>query len=111
MPNKTIINGVIENILNVISANSLTNAVALGHTWGKGNVLPVLNLGDISATDEQEGYEVVFLAELLWKDTYPLHRNLLESLSACLNSVPPCQSHLPQPDSLIPIFSSTLIRF
>jgi predicted nicotinamide N-methyase len=77
--------GVIENILNVISANALTNAVAVGHIWGTENVLSLLNLGDISATDEQEGYEVIFLAELLWKDTYPLHRNLLESLSACLN--------------------------
>ena len=77
--------GVIENIMNVISANSITNAIAVGHIWGIENVPPILNLGDISATDEREGYDVVFLAELLWKDTYPLHRKLLESLSACLN--------------------------
>lgn len=77
--------GVIENIINVISANSITNAIAVGHIWGAENVIPILNLGDISTAGEREGYEVVFLAELLWKDTYPLHKKLLESLSACLN--------------------------
>lgn len=77
--------GVIENITDAISANSLTNAVAVGHIWGTDNLLTLLRLGDISASDNLQGYEVVFLAELLWKDTYPLHRNLLESLSGCLN--------------------------
>lgn len=76
--------GVIENIEGVIAANSITNAVAIGHIWGI-DIEKVLKLGRTSSSGEMLGYDVIFLAELLWRDTYHLHRNLLESLSACMN--------------------------
>ena len=77
-------NGVVENIEGVIAANSINNAVATGHIWGI-DIEKVLELGKTSSSGETLGYDVIFLAELLWRDTYHLHRNLLQSLSACIN--------------------------
>ena len=77
--------GVIENIHDVISANKLTNAIALGHIWGAESAEKVLDLSETNTLGAKLGYEVIFMAELLWKDTHSLHRKLLESLSLCLD--------------------------
>ena len=77
--------GVIENICNVISANKLTNAVAIGHIWGAEGAQTILDLNETNTLGEKQGYEVILMAELLWKDTHSLHRKLLESLSLCLD--------------------------
>ena len=77
-------NGVIDNIQGLIAANLLTNAIAIGHVWGI-DIEKLLELGKTSTSGEKIGYDVVFLAELLWRDTYHLHKNLLQSLTVCLN--------------------------
>ena len=76
---------VIENIVAVITANRLHGAIAIGHIWGRENTEPLLDLGYINDSGEREGYDIVLLAELLWKDTYQHHSKLLQSLSSCLN--------------------------
>ena len=96
--------GVIENIGDVITANGLHNATAIGHIWGKENTKLLLDLGGMDSSGEAEGYDVLFLAELLWKDTYSCHRRLLESLCSCLNKATGVAlmtfAHRPTPDSL-----------
>lgn len=95
--------GVIENILDVIAANHLDGAIAVGHIWGKENSPPLLDLGYVNARGECEGYDIIFLAELLWKDTYQYHSKLLESISACLNKKGVAYmtfAHRPTPNSL-----------
>jgi predicted nicotinamide N-methyase len=76
---------VIENIRDVISANKLNNACAIGHIWGAESAQEILDLSETNTLGEKQGFDVIFMAELLWKDTYSLHRKLLESLSICLN--------------------------
>lgn len=76
---------VIENIRDVISANKLNNASAIGHIWGAEGAQQILDLSETNTLGEKQGFDVIFMAELLWKDTYSLQRKLLESLSICLN--------------------------
>jgi EEF1A N-terminal glycine/lysine methyltransferase len=83
--------GVIENIDSVIRTNGLQHcAIAMPHIWGRD--IGAL-LSPISKVDTTEGaahggktkYQLVILAELLWKDTYPLHRDLLLTVSQALD--------------------------
>jgi predicted nicotinamide N-methyase len=76
---------IIENIEALIESNNLSNAVALGHVWGREDARSLLQYGRISESGELLGYDLILMAELLWKDTYKCHRQLLESLSACLS--------------------------
>lgn len=75
---------VVENIQRLIAANALTNAAAVGHVWGE-DMAPV---GDAAAAHSgdasRRAFDVVLMAELLWKDTYPRHRALLTSVAAAL---------------------------
>ena len=93
---------VIENILAVTEANRVDGAIAIGHIWGE-NTEPLLDLGHINDSGEREGYDIVLLAELLWKDTYQHHSKLLQSLSSCLNRRNGIAymtfAHRPTPDS------------
>ena len=79
---------VVENIQRLIAANDVPNAQAMGHVGGE-DFAPV---GDAAAAAAHAGdplsgrrvYDVVLMAELLWKDTYPRHRALLTSIVAAL---------------------------
>lgn len=96
--------GVIDNIRDVISANKLDNAHAVGHIWGKENIEALRELGSADVHGEKQGYDIIFLAELLWKDTYSSHRSLLESISLCLRKDSGVAymtlAHRPTPDAL-----------
>lgn len=63
---------VIENISELIAENHLENMDCRGHIWGSEDVTV------------SKRYDVVLVAEPLWKDTYPLHRALLRSIDALL---------------------------
>ena len=77
---------VIENIQELIKVNKLSNAIGMSHIWGEENVQPLLNIiSNHRSSSDETGYDVIFMAELLWKDTYHLHRHLLESISLCLH--------------------------
>lgn len=71
---------VIGNIRNVVKSNNLLNAVAEPFIWGD----DALNLLTLSREAPLGKYHLIILAELLWKDTYNLHDNLLKSVSDCL---------------------------
>ena len=96
----------IENIDRLITLNQLSNVSAMGHVWGADNVATLLqesmmritrndmSVNDASlsppataataATSSWKGFDVVLMAELLWKDTYIHHRALLESVVGTL---------------------------
>lgn len=72
-------NNVLENISDVIVANDMSDkSFAMGYVWGD-DATDLLNL-----TCEDRGYHLILMADLLWKDTYSQHRNILKSLKQCL---------------------------
>ena len=102
---------VIENIEYIVKLNNLNNIMVLSHAWGS-TVEPLLNcLGCsctttgntadivISSNNSSSGagmdatenlpspvkFDLILCAELLWKDTYSQHNNLLKTLSQCIN--------------------------
>lgn len=70
---------VIENISQVIHMNKISNTVVIPYRWGD-SVAPLLE-----CTESKQQFDLILLAELLWKDTYPLHDLLLQSISQCLD--------------------------
>lgn len=72
---------IIENIDYLLSLNNCPrkDTKVLGHTWGES----VEDL--VILTEDKKGYDIVLLAEVLWKDTYHLHHPLLQSAWDCLN--------------------------
>jgi nicotinamide N-methyltransferase len=62
---------VLAHITHYQKINACDNMEVLGHSWGNEG------LHDI--------YDLVFLAEVLWKDTYLMHHALLTSLHSCLH--------------------------
>lgn len=72
---------VIENIEEVMEMNSIEQAVVVAHLWGD----PV---EDLRTCINNDFFDVVVLAEVLWKDTHHLHDQLLQSLSKTL-----CHEH------------------
>ena len=91
---------VIENIDYLIEVNGLDrNKVScMGHVWGKED-----SFGEIISENNGRKFDVLILAELIWKDTYQFHDQLLQSVSATLcteNGVAfisfchrPCETH------------------
>ena len=69
---------VIETIQLVIETNKLNSSVAIPHIWGEN--IELLN----SYGYNNQGYHLILLADLLWKDTYLQHSNLLQTISSCL---------------------------
>lgn len=67
---------VIENITNVIAANGIANASASSYIWGD-DVAPLM---DRMKESDNKGFDLILMADLFWKDTYHLHRNLLDSI-------------------------------
>ena len=68
-------------ILNHISVSSRLNDVNIvvqAHVWGQ-SVESLLDKSD------SKGFQLILLAELLWKDTYALHTDLLKSIAEALN--------------------------
>jgi predicted nicotinamide N-methyase len=76
--------GILSNIELLLSQNRITTGVAvMGHIWGD-DVTPMLTAGKSDSDPVQ--FDVIIMAELLWRDTYPLHQKLLSSASQCLAS-------------------------
>lgn len=69
---------VIENIEILFKNNGLVNCYAVGHVWGE-DCSSILNLS------HTRNYDIILLAELLWKDTYNQHDCLLRSATQCLS--------------------------
>lgn len=69
----------IENIESLITANSIpaSQAKALGYIWGH-------DVNELSSQTDCGRFDLILLAELLWKDTKPLHRALLSSVRQLL---------------------------
>eukprot|EP01041_Mallomonas_annulata_P008956 gene8956-18532_t len=73
---------ILENISVLLMENNILvdnrRVKICGHIWGN-------NVDLIRSTFRQDGrFDVILLAELLWKDTYPLHRALLASTTSLL---------------------------
>jgi predicted nicotinamide N-methyase len=75
--------GVIENIQHMISSNNLTSSIARGYVWGD-DAADIVSLSKTN-TDDQGSYDTILLADILWKDTYPQHRNILRSIKYLLS--------------------------
>jgi len=69
---------VIENIEEVMQMNHIKQAIVLPHLWGD-------SVDDLRKCVEGAFFDVLILAEVLWKDTYHLHNQLLQSISQTLN--------------------------
>ena len=75
--------GILQNIEYLLSVNSLTSrATVMGYRWGESAT--TLLSSPYSNEDTSLPYDVVIMAELLWKDTYHLHQKLLISAYECL---------------------------
>ena len=70
---------VLENISELITRNKLVNCQVLGYKWGED--VDILQ----RACEGRDGYDLILLAELLWKDTYSEHIRLLQTISKCLS--------------------------
>lgn len=69
---------VIENIEEVVRINRVEQAVVRPHLWGD-------SVAELSAHMKDSFFDVLLLAEVLWKDTYCLHDLLLQSVSQTLD--------------------------
>lgn len=70
---------ILENICSLLIENNISNSVTVvGHQWGCDSS-PVL------ASVDGLKFDVIILAELLWRDTVPVYRDLLKSTKACLS--------------------------
>jgi len=76
--------GILENIDYLVNMNKLAGKCSIGimpHMFGQ-------NCDDLLSCIPQEtqlGYDVIILAELLWKDTYKFHRDILANCKSCLH--------------------------
>ena len=74
---------VIENIEELIDKNNLlknekVNVIAKPHIWGN-------NVDEFLMNEKSmNGFDIVLVAECLWKDTYIFHRELLTSIKSLL---------------------------
>lgn len=74
---------ILQNIEYLLSVNSLSSrAAVMGYSWGD-SVTTLLGAPHTNESTSQL-YDVVIMAELLWRDTYPLHRKLIISAHECL---------------------------
>ena len=80
--------GVLENIEALIDSNNLRSQDCLisvqAYKWGAPVdtlLTPTFQSGEIN---EYSLYQVIILAELLWKDTFKYHHDLLQSCKDCL---------------------------
>lgn len=71
---------VIDNMVALQSANHCSRMTVLPHQWGHEH--ETQHLKELS-TDKQ-GFDLILLGEVLWKDTYKQHGALLASVSGCL---------------------------
>jgi predicted nicotinamide N-methyase len=80
---------ILHNISELLHDNAidceLQRVFVKGHKWGD-SVDELLQLGaSETVNSELHGkFDTIILAELLWKDTYTLHRPLLQSVTDCL---------------------------
>lgn len=74
--------GVLENIRILFEKNrlSLSNVLIADHIWGQ----DIESISNLSSKSNGK-FDVIFLAELLWKDNYAQHENLLQSVSSLLD--------------------------
>ena len=63
-------NQVVETIQQIIDNNQLSQAIAVAHIWGE-------HVDDLKQLGTPTGFDTILLADLLWKDTYCQHRQLL----------------------------------
>ena len=71
---------VLDHIATLVERNKLSNCNVLAHKWGE-DMDKLLHVSE----DTLNGYDLIILAELLWKDTYPEHFRLLTSVAHCLS--------------------------
>ena len=86
---------IIGNIEDVVKTNGIENVVILPYAWGTNPSFLLDAISDISSDDScttntqqdwrQQQYDVILLAEVLWKDTYSFHIDLLFTLQSCLS--------------------------
>ena len=86
---------IIGNIEDVVKTNGIENVAILPYAWGTNPSLLLDAISDISDDSSttnkkqdwrQQKYDVILLAEVLWKDTYPFHCDLLFTVQCCLSS-------------------------
>jgi predicted nicotinamide N-methyase len=70
---------IIDNMKKLVDMNNCTNMHVLSHIWGDQEQAQCL-----TAFTTNHGFDIILLAEVLWKDTYLLHRSLLESVDVCV---------------------------
>jgi nicotinamide N-methyltransferase len=74
-------NSVIQNLQEVIEANKTThNTTVCSHEWGSSIS------GLFTCLNDTRLFDLILVAEPLWKDTYPLHKQLLSSIKRLLAS-------------------------
>jgi EEF1A N-terminal glycine/lysine methyltransferase len=81
--------GILENIQDLLQNNGLwlpDKVHVAGLKWGLETSLSGIGMADgVSDTDLNHlmapSYDLIILAELLWKDTYPLHGDLLDTVA------------------------------
>jgi predicted nicotinamide N-methyase len=71
---------VLDHIATLLERNKLSNCKVLGHKWGE-DMDKLLHISE----ETSNGYDLIILAELLWKDTYSEHFRLLTSVAHCLS--------------------------
>jgi predicted nicotinamide N-methyase len=69
---------IIENLTKLCEVNDCPNVTIEGHIWGEDPE----NL--LKQTSNKQGFDIILLAELLWKDTYALQKKLLQSVRSSL---------------------------
>lgn len=74
---------ILENMRHLKELNQCSNLVVQPHKWGEVDTNSNDTQSLLLANDGQ-GYDVILLAEVLWKDTYALHRSLLASVNRFL---------------------------
>lgn len=108
---------ILENIDHAILRNKVLNAVSVGYKWGECvdciSSKKIEYLGgntniDGEVVKSNQNVEVILLADVLWRDTYPFQRALLESISLLLSrdngivligiAHRPCDGHSPSND-------------
>ncbi len=80
---------VIENIVDLTALNNVQeNTTVIPHKWGDSvsNIWESITENTIALTTEStNSFQLILIAEPLWKDTYPLHNSLLHSISVLLS--------------------------
>lgn len=80
---------VIENITELIDKNNLLkddidNITAKPHIWG-------CNVDELLSNEKSKnGFDIILVAECLWKDTYSLHQELLTSIISLMSRAGIC---------------------